>query len=160
MTRVSEGRSHKRRRSLPPAFFPWIAHYVQDTGGKTAGATLLLQQGIDAPENGRLAVRIALLGRAVQVELQAVGLAGADADLVYVGVLVDELVDSQPGLARGWGVVLVLEPALLHAGDHGVGEHRGAGALLVALGVVDQLMPDAIGVLRSEEHTSELQSLR
>src|ERR1035438_7001415 len=95
----------------------------------------LLQQGVDAPQNGRLAVRIALLGRAGQVELQAVGLAGADADLVDQAILVDELVDAYPAFARGLGVGLVLEPAPLHAGDHGEGEHGGTGTLLVALEV-------------------------
>jgi len=90
---------------------------------------LLLQQRIHAPQDRRLAVRIALLRRR-SVEIQAV-----------VWPVPTQTLSTRPSWSmnnllspnqplRALGVGLALEPALLHAGDHGEGEHRRRGALL------------------------------
>ena len=81
---------------------------------------------------------------AVLIPVETVFGAGTFADVAQVVVLIQVGEQREPCLAGRRAVDLLVEPSVLDAEDHGIGEHGRRGGLLPGVRVVDDLAPHAV----------------
>ena len=79
------------------------------------------------------------------------GLVGAGAGFADVGVVVEVAAEGGPGFSGGGEVGGIGQPAFADADGHGEGEHAGGGGFGEGVGLVDELVPHAVGALELEE---------